>query len=189
MKNLYFKIKSIAWFAVFAFLPLFISSCSQDDSSSSAATTVKFSLKSEYDSESSTKSAATSSAQEFTIPFDDEFTVKATMKDVSSSSSASVTKTTVADTSSISTGVYYKVLVYDGDTYVTGQTYQYGVDDAVDGGTELSGLQSGKTYTFLVYSINSTTSVPEPVDEDLLSTVKLSAVSGDLMYQTQLYSQ
>lgn len=74
--------------------------------------------------------------------------------------------------------ILYKVLVYDqnGD-FVTERNYNYGSESTVNPLL----LDSDKTYTFLSFSSNSSSILPNILEKEKLSTVKLSNVSEDLM--------
>ena len=82
----------------------------------------------------------------------------------------------------------YSVLVYDKATgnFVTSKNYTAG--SAI---SPITGLNGGQTYTFIVYSVNSTT-VPTPTNRTNLSTVALTNLTNnasnnnnsDLMYFT-----
>lgn len=74
--------------------------------------------------------------------------------------------------------ILYKVLVYDqnGD-FVTERNYNYGSESTVNPLL----LDSDKIYTFLSFSLNSSSILPNILEKEKLSTVKLSNVSEDLM--------
>ncbi|HCD9236688.1 TPA: hypothetical protein NEG48_003728 [Elizabethkingia anophelis] len=73
-------------------------------------------------------------------------------------------------------GVKYKVAVYDNaNNYVTEKDFTYGTADP---GFKLDG---DRKYTFVAYSINTTT-LPIINNAGTLSTAKLSGVNSDLMY-------
>ncbi|AQX90577.1 MULTISPECIES: hypothetical protein [Elizabethkingia] len=88
----------------------------------------------------------------------------------------------------LTNGVMYSVLVYDKATgnFVTSKNYTAG--SAI---SPITGLNGGQTYTFIVYSVNSTT-VPTPTNRTNLSTVALTNLTNnasnnnnsDLMYFT-----
>jgi len=76
-------------------------------------------------------------------------------------------------------GTMYRVAVYDASgNYVSSQDYQYGITPP---STSIA-VQAGATYTFIVYSINSTESIPDIEGRENLSTAKLSNISADLMF-------
>lgn len=86
----------------------------------------------------------------------------------------------------LTNGVMYSVLVYDKTTgnFVTSKNYTVGSSI-----TPITGLNGGQTYTFIVYSVNSTT-IPTPTNRASLSTVALTNLTNnannnnnsDLMY-------
>lgn len=101
----------------------------------------------------------------------------------SSTSNASATGSPKAEGASIlralAYGTMYRVVVYDAsNNYVTSQDYQYGITPP---STSIA-VQAGATYTFIVYSINSTESIPDIDGRENLSTAKLSNISADLMF-------
>lgn len=80
-------------------------------------------------------------------------------------------------------GIKYKVIVYDSnDNYVTEQDYTSGNEASI------TGLYSDATYTFVAYTIGSTTEIPIVTYSDsnkkTLSTAMVNNISGDddLMY-------
>lgn len=76
-------------------------------------------------------------------------------------------------------GVKYRLAVYtsEGD-FVTQRDYTAGSESS----TEALGLTGGNTYTFISYSVNSTTSLPALINGDKLATANLNNVTEDLMY-------
>lgn len=75
-------------------------------------------------------------------------------------------------------GVLYRVAVYDSvGAYVDDKVYTYGQEKSSGGFT----LDGGSKYTFVAYSINSTSSVPE-ITGSTLSTASVNDVSDQLMY-------
>lgn len=76
-------------------------------------------------------------------------------------------------------GVLYRVLAYDSDGLLKGdKTYTYQTTTEPEG----MALNAEETYTFIAFSINSTTDLPTLKNENSLSTVQLENVTGDLMY-------
>ncbi|UIR55971.1 fimbrillin family protein [Sphingobacterium sp. SRCM116780] len=76
-------------------------------------------------------------------------------------------------------GIQYKLLVYDSNgNFVVEKNYTYGNEAQTPGVP----LDAGKTYTFVVYSINSTTTAPTTSNQANLSTATIANVSADLMY-------
>ncbi len=135
-------------------------------------------------------SHASSSApdvQEMTIPMENGGSI-----DVVLTNSSAVTKSLVASSNPklataqtvekpLDKNVKYKVVVYDSQgAYVTEKTYNYG-EEATAAGIV---LDAGKSYTFIAYSINSTTALPSINNQNTLSTASLNNISGDLMYYT-----
>lgn len=96
-----------------------------------------------------------------------------------STKAASNLKVATAVISPLKEDVLYRVLAYDSDGLLKGDeiyTYQDGVEPAG------MALNAGQTYTFIAFSINSTTDLPTPTNINTLSTVQLENVTGDLMY-------
>lgn len=76
-------------------------------------------------------------------------------------------------------GIKYKLVAYtEGGQYVSSVDYTYGSESSVPG----LQLDAGKTYTFIVYSVNSKLELPEVYNRDLISTAGLKDISGDLMF-------
>lgn len=127
------------------------------------------------------------------IPFDDNFSLIATLslEGVSKENSTQQRNNTSDNTSidaraatgpvrtNLAANVKYKVLVYNSTgTRVAEKDYSYG-NEATTGGIPLDGET---TYTFIAYSINSTSTLPAAVNSTSLSTVNVPNVTGDLMY-------
>lgn len=128
-----------------------------------------------------------SEVQEMTVPFGNGTSIDVVL---TNSSAAAVKKGLVASSSTtattpqvsekpLDTGVKYKVVVYDEQgNYVTEKTYSYGGEAVAEGIV----LDAGKTYTFIAYSTNSTSSVPSINSQGTLSSASLNNISSDLMY-------
>ncbi|WP_333863329.1 hypothetical protein [Sphingobacterium sp.] len=136
---------------------------------------------------SSHASSSAPDVQEMTVPLENGGSV-----DVVLTNSSAVTKSLVASSNPklaatqtvekpLDKNVKYKVVVYDSQgAYVTEKIYNYG-EEATAAGIV---LDAGKSYTFIAYSINSTTALPSINNQNTLSTASLNNVSGDLMYYT-----
>ncbi|WP_078721094.1 FISUMP domain-containing protein [Elizabethkingia ursingii] len=125
-------------------------------------------------------------------PFNKDFDLVAELLPVSTSSSvnneqASLKGAPMAITETILLGskIKYKVVVYKSTgEYVTERDYIHGQESS----TAILNLDGGSNYTFIAYSINSTTTLPSVTFSDLtnktLSTSILSEVNGssDFMY-------
>lgn len=84
-----------------------------------------------------------------------------------------------AVTKPLEKGVQYKLLVYnENGTYNTSKTYTYGNESTDDPIL----LDAGKTYTFVAFSINDKTKVPEVTGHTNLSTATIPDVNTALMY-------
>lgn len=128
-----------------------------------------------------------SDVQEMTVPLENGGSV-----DVILTNNSAVTKSLVASSNPklaavqtqekpLDKNVKYKVVVYDNQgAYVTEKIYSYG-EEATAAGII---LDAGKSYTFIAYSINSTTALPGVNNQNTLSTASLDNISGDLMYYT-----
>ena len=76
-------------------------------------------------------------------------------------------------------GVKYRVVVYDEDGAHKGNyDYAYGNEATTPG----IPLNNGATYTFIIYSVNSTSTLPNITDQGSLSTASLNDISSELMY-------
>ncbi|MCT4329607.1 hypothetical protein HZP13_07765 [Elizabethkingia anophelis] len=127
--------------------------------------------------------------QEISFKENDDYKLVATLIPLDSKKSqyqASSIGNSVAltETNSLEKGIKYKVIVYDtSGNYVKEQDYISG-----QSGQDITGLDGGQTYTFVVYSIGSKTDLPAVTYTDSsnkkLSTALLDNVSGDsdLMY-------
>lgn len=130
----------------------------------------------------------TSDVQEMTVPFGNGCSIDVVL---TNSSAAAVKKGLVASSSPkaaaqvtekpLDKDIKYKVVVYDSQgKYVTEKTYSYGGESTAAG----IALDAGKTYTFIAYSINSTSTVPNINNQSTLSGASLDNISGDLMVYT-----
>jgi hypothetical protein len=186
--------------SVFA-LSLYSCNKSGENSALTGETTVKINLSgveayNESDNNTVQKQASAGSSntsnsapdvQEMTVPLENGGSI-----DVVLTNSSAVTKSLVASTNTklaaaqtiekpLDKNVKYKVVVYDNQgAYVTEKNYNYGEEATTEG----IALDAGKSYTFIAYSINSTTTLPNINNQNTLSTASLNNVSGDLMYYT-----
>jgi len=100
-------------------------------------------------------------------------------KGLVASSGTKATTTPQVTEKKLDKDVKYKVVVYDSQgNYVTEKTYSYGGEAAAEG----IALNPGKTYTFVAYSTNSTSTIPSISNQSTLSSASLNNISGDLMY-------
>ncbi|AJW65284.1 Fibrobacter succinogenes major domain (Fib_succ_major) [Elizabethkingia miricola] len=123
--------------------------------------------------------------EEITFKGNDEYKLVATLTPVTNTGN-SLQKTSVNATeiNPIGNGVRYRVVVFDNNgNYVTEQNYVNGQT-----GSDITGLDGGSTYTFIVYSIGSTTVLPTVTytnpQNKTLATASVNNISGDndLMY-------
>ncbi|MCT3719397.1 hypothetical protein HZQ64_04940 [Elizabethkingia anophelis] len=128
--------------------------------------------------------------QEITFKNNDDYKLVATLTPVASahntaqvSSKANLIAAT--EINPLPNGIRYKVVVFDNNgNYVTEQDYVSG-----QAGSDITGLDGGSTYTFIVYSIGSSTDLPivtyvDPLNKTL-ATASVNSVSvgnSDLMY-------
>ncbi|MBP1617599.1 MAG: hypothetical protein H6Q14_1426 [Bacteroidetes bacterium] len=98
------------------------------------------------------------------IPFNDDYAIVATLEQENLSQSASESEASsstraTAVSQNLDSGVKYRALVYDSQgKFVAYKDFAYGNESAVG---SFMNLTVGKTYTFVVYSVNSTTSLPD----------------------------
>lgn len=92
----------------------------------------------------------------------------------------SLNKIGASELSAITAGVQYGILVYDGDNLVpNGQRIFTAGQEA---SAQPFALDGGKTYTFIGYSRNSTTSIPTVSNSSKLSTAQIKDETGDLLF-------
>lgn len=128
---------------------------------------------------------AATSPQQTKIPLGDDSFVMATLtpqsntSSISSKAQASVNPMAAANQpTELGVGVRYKVAVYDKDgNYVTEKEFTY-----KNGETDGFLLNGGQNYTFVAYSLNSTSSTPSINNGGTLANAKLASINGDLMY-------
>lgn len=137
----------------------------------------------------STDSAAeTEQRQEIALKNNNDYKIVATLtpaKSVNTSQASSKANLIAAtETNPLPNGTRYKVVVFDNSgNYLTEQDYVSG-----QAGSDITGLDGGSAYTFIVYSIGSSTDLPivtyvDPLNKTL-ATASVNNVSGDndLMY-------
>ena len=130
---------------------------------------------------SSGKSNVTSGMiQTQTISYDDTYSITASLVPVKSSLSATASLNPTAAVTELKTGIRYKILVYDSSGKLTDQKEFAYKQNETDGFL----LNGGQTYTFVAFSVNSTSAADTPTvtNPDNLSTAMLSNISKDLMY-------
>lgn len=147
-------------------------------------------------SKQSTKNTGktTRGPQVFTIPFGDDMMITATLEEVSRAGNPigneAVVKRASANGSGnraanqktpLGSGVRYGILVYDedGDLFAD-KEYTHGSGYSSDQDT-IGGLTAGKTYTFVGYSINSTSDLPTINNKETLTGVETALTDQDLM--------
>ncbi|MCL1689271.1 hypothetical protein CMU59_06860 [Elizabethkingia anophelis] len=126
--------------------------------------------------------------QQFEVPFDGltNATVTLTPERPAFRTQASVNP--VAGTPSITelgNNIMYNIAVYKTDgSFVDEKTFTYKTNNTNDQQGFM--LDGGQTYTFVAYSVNSTSAIPTVNNTPrTLATDKLSGISGDLMYFKQ----
>ncbi|AJW65181.1 Fibrobacter succinogenes major domain (Fib_succ_major) [Elizabethkingia miricola] len=191
-------------FILILFSILFIFSCRGSDTESKlteGTAVVKVSLSGEaFGSEAiltqasvgNKASAQLETLQRKTIPFNKDFDLVAELSPVSTSSSVKNEQASlkgapmaITETTLLGNNIKYKVVVYKSTgEYVTERDYVHGQESS----TAVLNLDGDSNYTFIVYSINSTTTLPSVTFSDLtnktLATSSLSGVTGssDFMY-------
>ncbi|MEN5233581.1 hypothetical protein [Sphingobacterium faecium] len=135
-------------------------------------------------------SSITNDIQTTVIPFDDNFTLVATLSPEGTTKETNSQQKNTANSSgaraatgpvrtNLAANVMYRVLVYNAaGALVQQKDYKYG-NEATVGGFILDGETS---YTFIAYSVNSTSTLPAVVNPNSLTTVNVANVTGDLMY-------
>ncbi|MCT3923209.1 hypothetical protein HZP94_08290 [Elizabethkingia anophelis] len=140
-----------------------------------------------------TKKAITATGeqrQEISLEGNNDYKLVATLTPINSTNSITPQATsktnpiTETETSPLGIGIKYKVVVYNViGNYVKEQDFTSGQNTP-----DITGLDGGSTYTFVVYSIGSSTDLPSVTysnpSNKTLSTASLNNVSGDsdLMY-------
>ncbi len=138
-------------------------------------------------SASTSNSGITSTGvQQTVIPFDGETTVTATLVPQVSSSVKSNAQASINPMAAVVQpgptelviGTKYKVAVYDSNgNFLQEKEFTYKKNE-----TDGFNLNGDQNYTFVAYSVNSTTSSPTINNGGTLANAKLSAINGDLMY-------
>ncbi|MEN5233648.1 FISUMP domain-containing protein [Sphingobacterium faecium] len=141
-------------------------------------------------STSKSPSSSIATVQQNTVAFDDDFYIVAELTEESNASIGQVKKganqnnSSVAQTTNLNPNIRYKIVVYNNSgLYITEKDYVRG-QEATLGPLMLDG---GMNYTFIVYSINSTTVLPSitfvnPANKTLTtSSVNVTGVQ-DFMY-------
>jgi hypothetical protein len=132
--------------------------------------------------------SATTSNKTVTVPLTESSSFEATLSQASATTNGSLLRASTANRAAVTEertplgeNVKYKIVVYNnaGD-YVAEKTYTNKVDN--DNEIELDAEQA---YTFVAYSVNSTSSVPVVTAQTDLATATLESISADLMYFKQ----
>lgn len=125
----------------------------------------------------------TTATQSQSIPFDKEYSIKATLEQVSDgllSNTMAVTGLAATVTQQLQNNAKYFVEVYDANgNKVTSKSFIYrkGITDGLS-------LDAGKTYTFHFSSFNSTEREPTVKAFQKLSTAYISIYTGDPTYMS-----
>ncbi|AQX01460.1 fimbrillin family protein [Elizabethkingia anophelis] len=177
-----------------ALLSVITTSCRSTDNSTNENDNTKAIVKvnlagSEFNGTEFLKSASTKVSsstsvisQQQTIPFNEEYSITATLVPVITKKNTSYAATDltagIPDRKELEAGIKYKVVVYDDSgAYVDEKEFTYKQND--QNGFLLDG---GKSYTFIAYSVNSKTSLPAINNGNTLATAELPASTEDLMY-------
>ncbi|HFK5506748.1 fimbrillin family protein [Elizabethkingia anophelis] len=121
------------------------------------------------------KNISDNEIQKFTVPLDETTDITATLSPKIENKKNLATTRAVTE---LEDDIRYKVAVYDSSgNFVDEKTFTYKQDDT---GFQLDGNQN---YTFVAYSVNSTSTVPTVSNTPrTLATDRLNNVNGDLMY-------
>ena len=140
-----------------------------------------------YGSSKTSRRTPESNVQLSTVPISDGISMDVmVIRDVdpstinsSSTSNSSAKAATQTVKTTLGEGVKYRVAVYDNSGVHKGNfDYAYGNEASTPG----IQLNTGETYTFIVYSVNSTTDLPSISNQGSLSTASLTNISSDLMF-------
>ncbi|MCT3897869.1 hypothetical protein HZQ13_07140 [Elizabethkingia anophelis] len=121
------------------------------------------------------KNISDNGVQKFTVPLDETTNITATLSPKVENKKNPATTRAVTE---LENDIRYKVAVYDSSgNFVDEKTFTYKQDNP---GFQLDGDQN---YTFVAYSVNSTSTVPAVSNTSrTLATDRLNNVNGDLMY-------
>ncbi|WP_407534270.1 hypothetical protein [Elizabethkingia miricola] len=126
----------------------------------------------------SNQMSANPEVQKQKIVFDDKHSFEVTFSPASTVNKLAAINPMAATPTPLNPGVMYKVVVYDSNgAYVDQKNFTYGVNDT--SGFQLNGDQN---YTFVAYSINSKTGVPDVDSPNSLASAGVVGATGDLMY-------
>ncbi|WP_407499581.1 hypothetical protein [Elizabethkingia anophelis] len=122
------------------------------------------------------KNISDNEVQKFVVPLDETTDITATLSPKKENKKNQVSTTRAI--TELEKDIRYKVAVYDSSgNFVDEKTFTYKQDDP---GFQLDGDQN---YTFVAYSVNSTSTVPAVSNTPrTLATDRLNNVNGDLMY-------
>ncbi|KGT09920.1 hypothetical protein [Elizabethkingia anophelis] len=121
------------------------------------------------------KNISDNGVQKFTVPLDETTDITATLSPKKENGKNPASTRAVTE---LEKDIRYKVAVYDSSgNFVDEKTFTYKQDNP---GFQLDGDQN---YTFVAYSVNSTSTVPAVSNTSrTLATDRLNNVNGDLMY-------
>ncbi|WP_282638452.1 hypothetical protein [Sphingobacterium thalpophilum] len=133
----------------------------------------------------STKTSGTQSAQTVLLPFTKTSKVEATLTNESTTTSGNILRAAsgtraaaVEERTPLAANIKYMIAVYDADgNFIKENAYTNTVDNTAE-----MQLPAGKTYTFIAYSVNSTSDLPGIDGKASLTTASLNNISADLMY-------
>lgn len=188
-KNLTCQLKLIY---LFIFIPILLFSCKKDFNGKNKAGEAKLFIKligisseiSNLPSTSSNNINAPIHATRNTVevPINNDLSAYITLEETSNIKSKLNQKHKVAanDISQISDNILYGILVYEGNNLIhNGQKIIVaGNEEEI----EAFALDGGKEYTFIAYSINSTTEIPTVINPNNLTEAQIIDESGDLLY-------
>ena len=123
---------------------------------------------------------ASTGIQTQTIPYDNNYSITATLVPVKAAISGTAALNPMAAVTELKSGIRYKVLVYDSSNKLVDQKEFVYKQNETDGFL----LDGGKTYTFVAFSVNSTNAADTPAvtNPNDFSTAMLSNINKDLMY-------
>ena len=124
------------------------------------------------------------SVQTFVVPYDDNMVIYASLEPENKSITDRSGTTRATEITPLDNGIKYSVVVYDNNgNFVSKTDYTYDSSSQTHG--SIKNLNQGEAYTFIVYSVNSTSSLPSITNRNNLSTARLSGISEDLMFFKQ----
>lgn len=184
------KLTSIK-FILFAIISISLFSCKKDiNNESGGVTTVTLSINGTDALQNNTTKVASNNKlisnvteQKLISKLNDQLALVATLTPISATEQATsiFEKTSTTITKELQENTKVKILVYDSKGAKFKEIdHTYKTNDATE--IDIDNLNIGEAYTFIAYSTNSTSTIPEPQNKTNLSTLIINDLTTEFLY-------